>query len=329
MSSPKISILIPVYKVEKYIEKCIFSLLDQTINEQIEIIFVNDYTPDKSIDILNSILRKNPPKSNITIQILHHKENRGQAVARLTALNHAKGTYIIYIDSDDYIDLDMLEKMYIKALETDSDIVMVDVYKEFNNCRLLVKSPYNPDKKEILSEFIRGTSIYLCNKLIKRELFLKFSSCFKEGYNMSEDYTIMTPLSFAANRIEYVPNTYYHYIQYNTEATTKRKITQHEIDSWLYSIESVESFLKNNKVLGYEKDVIYRKIIVKYWCMLHTSGEEQRKYSKLYPEIKAYSLNTLENINGVFSKIFFFLIINGNTKTFNLYLKLKKNRIIK
>ena len=324
MRLPQISILIPIYNVEKYIERCIYSILNQTINEQIEIIFVNDCTPDKSIDILKSILRKNPPRPNITTQILHHEKNRGQAVARLTALNHAKGEYIIYIDSDDYIDNDMIEKMYKRAKETDADITMVDVYKEFENNKLIVKSPYSCNKNDIIAAFIRGTSIYLCNKLIKKDLFINFSNYFKEGYNMSEDYAIMIPLSFAANKIEYVPNTYYHYIQYNSDATTKRGITQREINSWLYSVECMENYITKNNYTGYEKDILYRKLIIKYWCMLYTSGKEQKKYALLYPELKGTIYSILENTSGIFSKIFFYLIINGNTIIFNLYLKIKK-----
>ena len=319
MQSPQISILIPIYNVEKHIEKCIYSLLNQTIKEQIEIIFVNDCTPDKSIDILKSIVRKNPPRPNITTQILHHEKNRGQAVARLTALNHAKGEYIIYIDSDDYIDNDMIEKMYKRAKETDADITMVDVYKEFENNKLIVKSPYSCNKNDIIAAFIRGTSIYLCNKLIKKDLFINFSNYFKEGYNMSEDYAIMIPLSFEANKIEYVPNTYYHYIQYNSEATTKRRITQREINSWLYSVKCMESYINCNNLKGFEKDVLYRKLIVKYWCISNTRKKEQKYYSSIYPELDNNYKCVIEKITGRKNKLLFYFVLKGHINLFNIY----------
>ena len=321
----KISILIPVYKVEKFIEQCITSILFQNIKEEIEVIIVNDCTPDSSIEVLENTLKSNPPRANYTIKIINHERNRGQAAARNTALKNATGIYTLFIDSDDYIDTDMLDLMYTKALETDADIVMVDLIKEYTDKSELIKAPYYKNKAITLSHFIRGESIYLCNKLIRKSLYDKNNLFFREGYNMSEDYAIMIPLSFSANKIEHVANTYYHYIQYNTLATTKKVITQHEIDGWLYSVNCLTNFIINNHINGYDLDILYRKLIVKYWCMLNSRKKSQKSYANLYPEIRAKRKELLSMIMGRQEKIKYFLVANGYAKLFNLFLYLKSS----
>jgi len=322
----KISILIPVYKAEQYIERCVASIISQSITEEIEVIIVNDCTPDASMKVLSETLKSYPVKPSFTIKIINHDKNRGQAAARNTALENATGIYTLFIDSDDYIDTDMVAHMYIKAIETDADIVMVDLIKEYNDRTDFIKAPYHKDKGTTISHFIRGESIYLCNKLIRKSLYDKNKLSFREGHNMSEDYTIMIPLSFAANRIEYVPDTYYHYIQYNTSATTKRRITQNEINGWLYSVERAENYIKENRIQGYELDIIYRKLIVRYWCMKSTTGIEREKYSKLYPEINAHSIYLTKQFGGKRNKLLFYLVAKGYINSFNL---LSKFNIIK
>lgn len=324
MSFPEISILVPIYKVENYIEKCIISLINQTIKENVEIIFVNDCTPDRSIKILQETIKNNPPKSNFSIEIIHHKINRGQAAARNTALNHAKGKYTLFIDSDDYIDTDMVEKMYNKAIESSASIVMVDLIKEYKNHNVLIKAPFDENKNNILSSFIRGESIYLCNKLILKSLYINHNLSFREGYNMSEDYAIMIPLSFNANKIEYVSDTYYHYIQYNEEATTKKKITKQDIDGWLYSVECLKVFFQDKDYKRYKSDIIFRLAIVKYWCILYADKKERKKYLKLYPILNENLDILLSQLNGKHAKIKFYLIVKGYSYLFNLFVLASK-----
>ena len=108
MSDIKISVCIPVYGVEKYIERCIRSLWEQTMQDGIEFIFVNDCTKDKSIEIIEQVLEEYPHRKKQTT-IIHHPKNSGLVAARNTALAHAKGQYIIHCDSDDWCDLDLYE----------------------------------------------------------------------------------------------------------------------------------------------------------------------------------------------------------------------------
>ena len=125
MNNKMVSVCIPVYGVEKYIERCARSLFEQTMTDGIEFIFVNDCTNDRSIEILEQILSEYPQRKN-QVKIIHHDTNQGLTGARNTALKYAQGEYIIHCDSDDWVDIKMYENMYNKAIETDADMVYCD-----------------------------------------------------------------------------------------------------------------------------------------------------------------------------------------------------------
>lgn len=120
----KISVIIPVYKVANYIYKCALSLFMQTY-QNVEYIFVNDCSPDESIQILLSALKKFPLRQSQTV-IINHTINRGSAAARNTGLNSATGKYVIFIDSDDFCETNMLEEMYYAKQRSQADIIVSD-----------------------------------------------------------------------------------------------------------------------------------------------------------------------------------------------------------
>ena len=117
----KVSVIVPVYNVEKYIDKCLNSLVKQTLKD-IEIIVVNDGSPDNSQKIIDKYVDKYPDKIKSYI-----KENGGQGSARNLGLEYASGEYISFIDSDDWLDLDALEEMYLLAKKEKSDVVICDM----------------------------------------------------------------------------------------------------------------------------------------------------------------------------------------------------------
>ena len=122
MNKYKVSVIVPVYGVEKYISKCLNSLVNQTLND-IEIIVVNDGTKDNSQKIIDEYVKKYPDKVKSFI-----KENGGQGSARNYGLKQATGEYIGYVDSDDYVELDMYEKLYNKAINDNLDIAICGNY---------------------------------------------------------------------------------------------------------------------------------------------------------------------------------------------------------
>ena len=112
----KVSILIPVYGVEKYIERCARSIFEQTY-QNLDIVFVDDCTPDKSIEILRRVLDDYPERKAQT-RIIRHEHNQGLAAARNTAVAAATGTFLTHVDSDDWLELDAVEELVKKQVET-------------------------------------------------------------------------------------------------------------------------------------------------------------------------------------------------------------------
>lgn len=320
-SVPKISVLIPVYKVEKYVKRCILSVLNQTMQEGVEVIIVNDCTPDDSMRIIQEVLDRCQENGRMAVRVIEHERNRGLAATRNTLINHAKGEYILHIDSDDYVDTDILEKMYNRATETEADIVMVDVLKEYLVKKRLRKAPYYTDKNKILAAIIRGKNSYVWNKLVRRSLYVENQINWREGMDMSEDYGVTVPLCYAANKIEYVPGVFYHYVQYNMSAITKCNVTQKEIDGSLYAIERLDNLVKEKGITGFELDIAYSKLNVKLKCMKNTRKESPRKYVALYPEVAPYKWNLLRMYPNMYCKLLLRMFL---ANLFYLFSLLKK-----
>jgi len=198
---PNISIIVPVYNVEKTIERCARSLFEQSFND-IEYIFVNDCTTDSSIQILKKVLNDFPKRKN-QITILDHQLNRGVAAARNTGLDKARGDYVIQIDSDDWVEKTMIEELYNTAVKNNSDFVWSDFYVGFYNDKnkLVYRKqdvPQNPASciKEILTgSFHAG----LWNKLMKRDICVANNIRFPEGINICEDIVFVISYLLHAN----------------------------------------------------------------------------------------------------------------------------------
>lgn len=215
---PKVSVVVPVYNVEKYIEQCARSLFEQTLDD-IEYIFVDDKSSDKSIEILGRILKEYPDRKPQCI-IHTMEENSGQAAVRKWGIEHAIGDYIIHCDSDDWVEHDMYSLMYEKAKMEDADIVICDFV--LNNgrkeCSVAPKIKTTKDyQKGILTKAVHCST---WNKFVRRELYSKPILYPKENY--AEDLAIMGQLFYYAKKIEYIPEGLYHY-RYNPSSISKQK----------------------------------------------------------------------------------------------------------
>ena len=125
MKDYDVSIIVPIYNVEKYIEKCATTLLEQDYNN-IEYIFVNDCTPDSSMKILKDIIERYPNRKD-DIKIINNIKNSGSSLTRKYGLDASNGKYVLFVDSDDWINIDMVSKMYNAAESNDADIVCCDM----------------------------------------------------------------------------------------------------------------------------------------------------------------------------------------------------------
>lgn len=206
----KVSIIVPIYNVEKYLRKCIDSLVSQTLDE-IEIILVNDGSPDNSQTIIDEYVEKYPDKV-----IGLYKENGGLSDARNYGIPYAKGEYIGFLDSDDYADVTMFEKMYTEAKQSNADIVTCGYYGIDES-----KGTYRYFQKGNMKQF--GMSLkenpkllytnapYAWNKIYRRTLFEKSGILFPKGL-LYEDIATVYPLFMYANKISKVNEALVYYI---------------------------------------------------------------------------------------------------------------------
>ena len=172
MQGPTISIIVPIYGVEKYIRQCADTVLGQTY-PNIQFIFVNDGTKDNSMQVLEELIEEKYQHIRPAILIVN-KENEGLPAARRTGLEHATGDYILHVDSDDWIELDTAEKIAQKAMETDADLICFKVFKEESKrTRVRGNREYSIDEKD---RFVRDIMThkaygYTVNKCAKRSLY--------------------------------------------------------------------------------------------------------------------------------------------------------------
>lgn len=203
----KVSVIVPVYNVEKYLAKCLDSLVSQTI-DSIEIIVVNDGSTDGSQKIIDDYQTRYPDK---VIGLI--KKNGGLGDARNYGLKFAKGLYVSFIDSDDWVTPEMMSRMYEKGMETNADIVLCDIYgvDDQTNNTVIERAPYEQegilDRKQAVLFSTRPVAVSACTKIYKREIFNRFQ--FPTGWY--EDLAIMTTIFSYIERIYYLREPHYYY----------------------------------------------------------------------------------------------------------------------
>lgn len=199
---PKVSVIVPVYNVEKYLEKCLKSLVGQTLMDM-EIIIVNDGSTDNSKEIVEKIRKQFPDKI-----VYVEKENGGLSDARNYGIPYAKGEYIAFFDSDDYVEKDMYKKMYEIAQKENSDMVECDFYWEYPDRQKEDIGQIYEGKKEMIEK----VRVMACNKLIKREILEKTNIKFPKGLRY-EDVEFTYKLIPYLEKVSFLKEPCFHYIQ--------------------------------------------------------------------------------------------------------------------
>ena len=327
LNPPKISVLIPVYNVEKYVGRCILSVLNQTIQESMEIIIVNDCTPDNSMRVINEVIHSSSNTLNgKELKIINHETNRGIAFTKNTALNHATGEYILQIDSDDYMETDMLEKMYAKAIATDADIVGCDLWRVYMDKKVYEKDDILKNKVELLGEVIKTQHAARWNKLIKRELLKENTIEIVEGLDYGEDSIFMIQCFYFANKIEYIPQAFYNYVQYNDLSICHLPVSEKNLSNFIGVIDFTTKFLENNNIIGYDYELAYKQLKTKFTCMKNATKQLRMQYSEMYPEANRYNYRFLKEWKkevSIYQLLTCYFALSGNLCLFNAMLQLR------
>jgi len=289
---PKISVIVPVYGVEKYIERCAISLFEQTLDD-IEYIFVNDCTPDCSIEILKDVLDRYPNRVS-QVRILNMPRNSGQAAVRKFGVENAIGEYIIHCDSDDWLKLDMYETLYTVAKETNCDIVICDYFKFYEKGPTIhviqqVLEDKNNLIRGLLNEKVHSS---LCNKLVKRDLY---TNIIYPKDNLREDLTIVVQLVHFAKIIKYIPIPSYYYRQNNQSLTSfNNDIIRWEKKAYqsINNYNLLENFLfQQNKLNCYHSEMFNMRCRLKIYSFVFLlTNEGQKKWDLLFPDLNIFNI---------------------------------------
>jgi glycosyltransferase involved in cell wall biosynthesis len=311
---PRVSILIPVYKAEKYISKCLQSVLSQTY-QNLEIIIVDDASPDSSMDIAEKLIQQTV--NTFDIKILHNEKNQGIATVRNILLDHAKGDFILFVDSDDYIERDAIQSLVDIATNTNCDIVRCGYFEaKGNNIRTINQRPWS-DKTDLLKQHIKAwDSIEAMWQLfIRRSLIENHRIRFAEGINASEDHLMMIKLYFYANSIVNMEKPVYYYRIDNTQSVTHVNPKAFH-DSMYKGMDNAINFLKENRAYEtYRDEVLTRTFLTKQTFLLNKENRDIDLFVNTHPECNSYYRNYNYNLS---QKILFRLAELGQCRLLKL-----------
>jgi glycosyltransferase involved in cell wall biosynthesis len=280
---PAISIIVPIYKVEKYLKRCLDSILAQTFLDY-ECILVDDGSPDNCPAICDECAAKDK-----RFRVIHKAQNEGLPKARKTGLENASGKYVIYIDGDDWIEDTMLQAIYEQAISGNYDIVSAGISCDgfpqgFNHT---IVEMNNLGKIKTLKTMIRCNNWNVFGKLIKRELF--FGLKFPEFQN-AEDAVITLQLAYHADKISFSPLKYYHYCYNNSSIsflyTVVRK-NQEAYNNFKTIIEFFEEKL-GKEIYLLEPELSDKINYLKYALIRYADIKTQRDILELYPQSKDF-----------------------------------------
>lgn len=287
---PAVSVVIPFYKVSKYISRCAESLMLQTL-ENVEFIFVDDASPDDSRDKLDLVLANYPGRN---VRVVSHEFNMGLPSARNTGLKYASGNYVYHCDSDDWLERDMLEKLYTKAVETDADYVWCDFFISFEQTERHMKArDYHSVDDLIIKGYLSGDMKYnVWNKLVKRSVYDDNCILFPDTHSMGEDMT-MIKLAACSDSVAYVQEALYHYVKINGSSYTQ-KYDSKKLDDIYYNAQSVCEFLNGKEIKDIFEAISLFKLNIKLPFLLTGNKDDFFRWKEWFPEANPYIFKNKE-----------------------------------
>ena len=289
MKNPAVSVIVPIYNSGKYIEKCSRSLFGQTLDD-IEYIFINDCTPDNSMQILDRIIKEHPDRQP-RIKIFNNKENLSTSATRNIGIDNATGDYIIHCDSDDWIEPEMYEDLYKKAISNDSDIVYCGHYYIVNNRQFPIIQDCITDKNEVIKALLNWSpaiSCFLMTKLVKRDLYIKNNIRFPSEFNIFEDLATVVRFFYYSTGIAYLPKPYYYYYLKDSSISRSGANKTFKDDSPFIkdSINAqsfIHDFFKSQNALGlFQREINHSKLSCK--SVILAAAQNRKKWIGLFPE---------------------------------------------
>lgn len=279
----KVSILVPFYKVENYVGRCIESLFTQTY-KNVEYVFVNNCTPDNSMVIINEYIEKYGVADKC--KMIVHDENLGISASRNDCLDNMTGDYFLFVDSDDYIDKDMVELLVEAAIKENADISGCGYIEEFADHSVEHPQKYTNDHNEMMRAITLLTIKGVMWKLLVRSTIVtdhRDEVRFIPDRNMVDDYLFCCQIFYYAKRFASVDRCMYHWIQYNPNNYTHT--TVFAVESQAAAIRKTEDFYREKGVYDVVKtELMKRKFISKLPLLFDKDCFDVIRWRNLFPE---------------------------------------------
>lgn len=282
---PKVSVIIPVYGVEKYIERCACSLFEQTLKD-IEFVFVNDCTPDHSIEVLQSVVARYPQRD---VKIVHHEKNKGLAGARKTGFQHASGEFLACCDSDDWMDLDAYESLLKVAEEQNADIVAAGFYMESKKGQEVLLYDYSEHDEQHVYDITRFGGVYgsIANKLVRAELYKRSGVEPWEGINMWEDSCLTLRLRPLSRKTVILNRAFYHY-DITNEGSITYNFSAKKVKEMIAACQKLDAYFMENGISDGIRFCNYLKIHATEILLKFASKENISWWKEVFPEKRNY-----------------------------------------
>lgn len=315
---PKVSVIVAVYNVEPYVERCVHSLFNQTLDD-IEYIIVDDCSPDNSIEIIKKTLDRYPQRKK-QVKFIHHESNQGQAGARTSGMKAATGEYMIHCDPDDWVELNMYELLYNAAHpigKNPIDVVLCNyMLHEMNGTKEVYIREFNTPQDYIKYVYKKHAPLFfLHTRLVSTELINKYCICPFSGINFGEDRNVSIRINHYAQSILVIPDHLYHYNKLNENAITRLSRNESLWESWKLNVDLISDFLLSSNKREYRKASNYFKFDAK--MQFRNIFKNDREWFDLYREchgdiilFEEYSIFSRVVLSVVLSNYLFFKLFS-------------------
>ena len=276
----KISVIIPIFNSELYLERCLSSLFKQNF-DNIQYVFIDDASTDNSLEVLSKFIRQYESKKEDCV-VISQKQNRGISFCRQLGIKVSSGEYIAFCDSDDYIEPEAFEILYKKAVQNDADLVAFGYYVENGEESKTIFKSYGTSA-EILKDIYSKSEIALWDKLFKRALLIDNDILPILGLDYYEDCYMTVKAIYYAKNIVTLKLPFYHYLDH-PGSFSKRNMEENLI-SMKYYIEELEKFFKNQNINPSLHDTLIKRLKFQYKLKLKDGSFIIRKdWKNIYKE---------------------------------------------
>ena len=316
--NPKISVIVPVYNAEKYLRRCIDSILNQTFTD-FEVLLINDGSTDSS-----GVICDEYAKQDSRVRVFH-KENGGVSSARNVGIQNMKGEYSIHCDSDDWIKVNMLDVLYNQAMISRADVIICDYYSSKKDTYIrIVQNPTTLDAKGVCRDILLGKlhgSTW--NKLVKSNLIIKNKIKFNEQISYCEDVLFNVQLLLTNPSVFYVNKALYVYNQISGSITNS-KLSYKNVEEFELYCDSI--YFELDGIVELKRIFYYHVLRVKY-MIINGGFTDYRKIKDFFSDSNKYIWKSELSLA---IKILFWFIFNecyGTAKILN-NLRMLKNKVL-